>query len=53
MTEEYRFVCCSACDGSGIYEDGDYGSEPCSYCDGYGSEQVEVEPITMEDLDRE
>lgn len=41
------FVKCSMCEGSGEPYDG----VTCPQCDGTGREEVEAEPITLEDLD--
>lgn len=51
---DIRIMCCSACEGdgrkiSGDYDDHDYGR--CIVCGGSGEEEIEVRPITMEDLD--
>jgi len=56
-----RFVECSACGGDTVIEHltryyDEYGnqmvhSETCPYCSGFGVEEVEVEPITIEDLE--
>lgn len=44
------FVCCARCDGDpAIFEERD-GSRGCKACDGFGSEEIEGEPIEMEDL---
>ncbi len=61
------FVQCAGCNGEGrvyeavsVYDRGcgfsypdvaDAG--PCPYCHGFGSEEIEAEPITLEDLDCE
>lgn len=58
------FVCCAGCDGEGRdYREGWFYDRffgqvqdvedcgPCPYCDGFGSEEVEGEPITLEDLE--
>jgi hypothetical protein len=57
-----RIICCETCEGAGRYECGPYeidrrdgsvhGTEhECHVCEGAGSLQVEVEPITIDDLD--
>lgn len=57
------FVECSVCNGSGVeaflvrvFEHGcgfahdDTDERPCRQCDGNGLEEVDAEPITLEDL---
>lgn len=54
-------VPCAGCDGEGAIEhfwsydprDGSpVGSvEVCRYCDGTGGEEIEMQPITLDDLD--
>jgi calcineurin-like phosphoesterase family protein len=57
-----RIICCETCEGVGRYECGPYeidhrdgsvhGHEhECHVCEGAGELQVEVEPITLDDLD--
>lgn len=59
---ELRWVSCEFCGGSGEvevrpivgpYEDPTPCGELCSACDGTGRDCVEVQPITMQDLDDE
>lgn len=52
---EYRVIPCEACGSEGrvLTSDGgpyDKDHGPCPYCDGTGSELIEVQPITIEDL---
>jgi DnaJ-class molecular chaperone len=58
--KELRWVNCEVCGGSGEverapivgpYEDPTPCGEICSACEGTGRDCVEVEPITMQDLD--
>jgi hypothetical protein len=57
-----RIVDCETCEGAGRYECGPYGIDrrdgsvhgheyECHVCEGAGKLQVEVEPITIDDLD--
>lgn len=61
MTEP-RLIACRACDGQGRWEvytggwDQQDGSplgyeETCEVCGGSGGEEIEPDPITMDDLD--
>jgi DnaJ-class molecular chaperone len=43
-----RFIECSGCNGDG---ESKYGL--CRYCAGSGVEEIEVEPITLEDLEEQ
>lgn len=61
LEEDVRFVLCEACGSEGrIYSESrprwgepttiDHG--PCGCCEGTGIACVEVEPVTLEDLDQ-
>lgn len=50
-----RFIRCDACGSEGRILTSDGGPDerdhgPCPYCDGTGMEEVEAEPITLDDL---
>lgn len=54
-----RFVTCPECDGSGVhvighghFADGSENNEevPCPTCEGYGTAETEVEPLTEADI---
>lgn len=60
---DLRLVPCDRCDGNGTIEQRHpaFGSPSCpspsievrcEWCDGTGYDVIEVEPITMEDLDK-
>lgn len=55
LTAETRIVCCPNCGGDGGWA-GEHSPihfghwAECSYCEGVGHIEVEVEPITLEDL---
>ncbi len=64
MMPDRIFVECCGCDGSGhkterqVYFDRDCGwfegeriLGVCEYCHGFGSEEIEAEPVTLEDLE--
>ena len=61
MCNEIRFLKCPCCDGEGLIYTAsclrdEYGnqmerSDPCNECNGTGSAETPVEPITIEDLD--
>jgi DnaJ-class molecular chaperone len=47
---DLRIICCDTCEGAGRYDL--YGHEyECHVCVGTGSVQIELQPITMDDLD--
>lgn len=54
-TQNVRIICCPNCGGDGGW-DGEFSPihyghwTTCSYCDGVGHIEVEVEPITADDL---
>lgn len=46
--DDYRFLRCPECDGSGEPFDG----VKCGECDGFGTAETICEPITLADLDK-
>ncbi|WEX10307.1 hypothetical protein [Chelativorans sp. AA-79] len=56
MATETRMICCPNCGGDGGW-DGEFSPvhyghwTACTYCEGTGNIEVDVEPITADDLD--
>lgn len=57
MCADIRVIPCEYCEGDGrLYgaprpPNGDSSSRRCHYCNGTGRQEIELEPITLEDLD--
>lgn len=57
--EDHRFVTCCNCGGDGGWDEAYLGSDhavhyhssKCTTCGGRGEYEIELEPITAEDLD--
>lgn len=56
---DQRIKACPECNGDGCFDEAYFRNDhsvgnrhsECSYCDGTGEVEIEVEPITLEDLE--